>query len=123
MNFDEAIQAHAAWKIKLLVYVRKPDGVLKPSEVEAINRCELGKWLESEGHKYESLPEYKSLAAEHKRFHAAAAHVIKAADAGEKIDEDRLLGRDSEYGIASQRVVNAITALKNKVAHAAQESF
>ena len=107
MNFEEAIQAHAAWKVKLTVYVRKPDGVLKSSEVGASDRCMLGKWLESTGKKYASLPEYKDLVAKHARFHTAAASVIEKADSGAKMDQDQILGVDSEYGLVSRSVVRA----------------
>ena len=115
MNFDEAIQAHAAWKVRLSVYVRKPDGALKSSEVGASNRCALGKWLESGGQKYASLPEYKNLVEQHARFHAVAANVIKKAESGASIDPDQTLGAESEYGIASRKVVRAIKNLETKV--------
>jgi aerotaxis receptor len=114
MNFDEAIQAHAAWKVKLSVYVRKPDGALRSKEVRASNRCALGKWLEGSGTKYASLPEYKSLVAEHAKFHVASASVIEKADSGEKLDHDQTLGADSQYGIASRNVVKAIGELRKQ---------
>jgi hypothetical protein len=115
MKFDEAIQAHAAWKVKLSVYVRKPDGALKSSEAEASNRCALGKWLESGGQKYASLPEYKCLVEDHARFHTAAANVIRKADSGASVDHDQTLGPNSEYGNASRKVVCAIRDLEGKV--------
>jgi hypothetical protein len=114
MNFDEAIQAHAAWKVKLSVYVRKPDGALKSNEVRARNRCALGKWLEGSGLKYASLPEYKTLAVEHAQFHVAAASVIERADTGAKLDHDETLGAESQYGVASRKVVKAIVDLSKK---------
>lgn len=107
MNFDEAIQAHAAWKVKL-VYVRKPDGALKSADVRPSNRCPLGKWLEGEGAKYASMPEFKILVAEHARFHVAAADVIDKADTGASMGPDQALGPESEYGLASRSVVKAI---------------
>jgi methyl-accepting chemotaxis protein len=114
MNFDEAIQAHSAWKVKLAVYVRKPDGALRSNEVRAPNRCALGKWLEGSGMKYASLPEYKTLVAEHAQFHVSAASVIEKADSGAKLEQDATLGADSHFGIASRNVVKAIMDLRKK---------
>jgi len=114
MNFDDAIQVHAAWKVKLLVYVRKPDGALRSADVRPSNRCALGKWLEDAGAKYGSMPEFKRLVAEHARFHAVAADVIDKADTGARMDPDQALGPESEFGIASRSVVKAIMDVKNK---------
>jgi hypothetical protein len=36
MNIDEAIQAHAAWKVKLSTYLGKKDGSLKAAEAAPI---------------------------------------------------------------------------------------
>ncbi len=114
MDFDEAIQAHAAWKVKLLVYVRKPDGALRSADVRPSNRCPLGKWLEDEGANYASMPEFKSLVAEHAKFHAVAAAVIDKADTGASMDPDQTLGLESEFGIASRNVVKGIMDVKKK---------
>ncbi len=114
MNFDEAIQAHAAWKIKLAVYLKKPDGTLRPSEIGADNRCALGQWLYGEAKKFSSLPEYQTLIAEHARFHRAAAKVAEQANAGQEVLADVALGGDSEFATASRNVVKAITNVQGK---------
>jgi hypothetical protein len=49
MDFDEAIKAHSAWKMKLSTYLKKPDGSLKPSEIQVDNKCQLGQWIYAEG--------------------------------------------------------------------------
>lgn len=115
MNFDEAIQAHAAWKIKLSVYLRKCDGSLKAADIRVDNRCPLGQWLYGEGKKYSSLAEYQTLIKEHARFHRAAGSVIDKADSGQEATAERELNFDSEYGIASRNVVKAIMDVKKKV--------
>jgi hypothetical protein len=118
MNVDEAIQAHAAWKVKLTVYARKPDGALKAAEAGAPNRCVLGQWLYGSGAKYTSLPEYEALVAEHARFHKAAASLIDRADSGEIGDPEKALDEASEYGMVSRKVVMAIKTLQDKTAGA-----
>ena len=61
MNFDDAIQARAGWKIKLADYLKHPGGTIKSGEVGADNRCLRGQWLRGEAKKkYSSLPEYQT---------------------------------------------------------------
>ena len=64
VNFDDAIQARAGWKIKLADYLKHPGGTIKSGEVGADNRCLRGQWLRGEAKKkYSSLPEYQMNAA------------------------------------------------------------
>jgi len=72
VDFDQAIQCHVEWKMKLTSYIRKPDRSLDPSKVCGDAGCPLGKWLKGEGAKFSSTPEYAQLVADHARFHQAA---------------------------------------------------
>jgi hypothetical protein len=45
MNFDEVIQTHAAWKVKLSTNIRKKDGSPKAAEARSNNCCAVGQWL------------------------------------------------------------------------------
>ncbi len=115
MDFDEAIQVHAAWKIKLSAYLRKADGSLNSGEVRSDNRCALGQWLYGEGRKHASTLEYQTLISEHAKFHRAAADVIDKANKG-AANANAMLNFSSDYGIASRNVVTAIMQLKKKAA-------
>ncbi len=114
MNFDEALQAHVNWKMKLSHYLRKPDGSLKAREIEGDKACALGKWIHGEGSAYASVPEFGKLKAEHARFHQAAADVVRRADDGVDVKDETALGSQSAFGKASKAVVGAILALKSK---------
>ena len=116
MNFDEAITAHSAWKLKLASYLKKPDGTLKAAEVQQDNKCALGQWIHGEGAKHSHLAEYGTLKSEHERFHKAAAEVIKKADSGQSVTEDVALGSKSDFASASTQVVSAIMAMRRKAA-------
>ena len=118
MNFDEAIQAHSSWKIKLSSYLRKPDGSLRSVEVRTEGRCPLGQWLHGEGRKFSSLPEYLALINDHAKFHNAAADVVDKANSGKETNQDRAIGIGSEYATASQNVVKSIINLKKKIVQA-----
>ena len=115
MNFDDAIQAHSSWKLKLSTYLRKPDGSLKSSDIRPDNKCKLGQWLHGEGRKFANLPEYKKLVAEHARFHQAAASVVDKANAGQSTSEDTAIGSRSEFGHCSASVVSLVMSIKKVV--------
>ncbi len=115
MNFDEAVKAHSAWKMKLSAYLRNPDKSLKADEVSQDNKCDLGKWIHGEAGQYSQLPEYSALKAEHANFHKAAADVIRKADSGQSTTEDTQLGGNSPFAKASSSVVAAIMAIRRKV--------
>ena len=114
MNFDDAVAAHSDWKRKLNSYLQKPDHSLRADEVEADDRCVLGKWLKGEARKYSALPEFAKLTAEHARFHKAAADVVRRVDCGQDVSADLAIGRGSEFGRASSSVVLALMGLKKK---------
>lgn len=112
MNFDDAIKAHSAWKMKLSIYLKNPDKSLKADEVCKDDRCDLGKWIYGEGEKYKALPEFSTLKSKHADFHRAAADVIKMADAGKSTSEETQLGGSSAFSQASTAVISALMNMK-----------
>jgi Chemoreceptor zinc-binding domain len=117
MNLDEAIQAHAAWKIKLQSYLHKPDNSVNPAEVGRDDRCPLGQWLHGEAKKtLSALPEYKTLLEEHAHFHRTVAKVVEHANAGNKAGAEHMLEVEGEFATASRKVVGLIMQMKKKVA-------
>jgi len=114
MDFDGALLAHGAWKRKLKAYLEKPDCSLKAAEVAVDNKCELGAWIAGEGRKYAAFPTFKTLTAEHARFHKAAAALVERANHGENVDAEVALGASSEFAKATSAVVSAIVEMKKK---------
>lgn len=114
MDFDEAIKAHAMWKMKLSTYLKNPDGSLKASDIQVDNKCQLGQWIHGEGAKWSSLPEYAILKTEHAKFHVAAAEVVRKADSGQDAREETALGSASDFSSASSAVVGAIMSMRQK---------
>ena len=115
MNFDDAIKAHSAWKMKLSKYLANPDKSLKAEDVAQDSKCDLGKWIHGEAIQFNQLPEYSALKLEHANFHKAAADVIRKADSGQSTSEDTQLGGSSPFAKASSAVVTAIMAIRRKV--------
>jgi len=110
MNAEAAIKAHVEWKGKLRAYLSAPNKSLNPVEIEKDNKCELGKWLHSEGAKHAGKQTYKDLVVEHAKFHKAAADVVRRADAGQKVMEETMLGNKSTFSSVSGKVVELIIA-------------
>jgi len=112
MDFDAALVAHADWKRKLKAYLEKPDRSLQAAEVALDNKCKLGEWITGEGRKHAASPLFKTLTAEHARFHKAAAELVRRANLGEKVNGEVALGASSEFTKATVAVVSAITEMK-----------
>ena len=53
---------------------------------------------------------------EHARFHRAVGAAVQQADTGKKLDEELVLGWDSEFAASSRNIVTTIVQLKKKVA-------
>jgi len=116
MNFDEAIKAHAAWKMKLVGYINNPDKSLNLTDVSSDHKCDLGMWLHSsEGNNYAMYPEFGILKQAHADFHKEAGSIIQRADKGEKMVDEVILGSKSNYAKASTDVVTNCMILKRKV--------
>lgn len=112
MDFDAALLAHADWKRKLKAYLKTPDRSLQPAEVALDNKCKLGEWIAGEGREYAASPLFKTLTAEHARFHKAAAELVRRANLGENVDEDVAFGASGEFSKATAAVVGAIVEMK-----------
>ena len=115
MNFDDAIKAHAAWKMKLSQYIAKPDGTLKAGDIEPDNRCMLGKWIYENASLYENMNEYQELKDCHKNFHRCAADIVRKADSGANLTDEVALGSKSAYGALSNNIVQLIMRMRRSV--------
>ncbi|MEQ1884381.1 MAG: CZB domain-containing protein [Bryobacteraceae bacterium] len=113
MNFDAAIQSHIAWKRTLADYLIQPNGSLRPAEVGADNRCELGKWIHGNSAALGTQTEYQELKSKHAEFHRCASDVVRMADSGQSISEEIALGSNSGYSQASIAVVRALMKMKS----------
>lgn len=114
MNFDDAIKAHAQWKMKLMLYLKNPNGSLNANEVAQDNQCELGKWIYASAGKYSS-DTFKLLKETHNDFHKCAAKIIIDADSGKNRSEEIALGSNSEYATLSSDIVQNIMAMKKEI--------
>ncbi len=112
MNFDNAIAAHADWKVKLRMAIQNK-ATLDATEVSADNCCMLGKWLHGDARaNFGGKGEYSDCMAKHAAFHTAAGAVARKINSGEYDAATAMLGPGTPYTAASSEVGTAINRLK-----------
>jgi methyl-accepting chemotaxis protein len=112
MDFNDAISRHVQWKSRLAAYIARPDHSIDSAKLGREDQCELGRWLIGEGRRYAKNPEFAKLVDEHRRFHTAAADVVRRADSGQRVTEEVALGAHSEYAKASSDVIGSLMKLR-----------
>lgn len=120
MDFEQARQAHFAWKRKLSDYIRKPDGSLKSQDIACDDQCALGKWIYGDGGRFSQISEFAELKEVHANFHKAAAEIVTKADSGVPVSEEVALGTQSNYNRISTQVSVALMKIE---ALAKQQGF
>ena len=110
MNFYDAINAHVAWKTRLLRCIdeHNPEG-LDPLTVGRNDQCLLGKWIHGEGARYRNLVLFAKMVEEHDRFHRFAAEVVHHCQNGDADTARGLLA--SDYARLSHDITRILTRL------------
>lgn len=113
-SFVKAIDAHTKWKNRLVNYVAgRSDENLEVAVVSCDDKCDLGKWIYSDGNQYSHLPEYGQLKTAHAEFHHSVGKVVERKQSN-KVDEARLmLGAD--FSKNSKKTIGAIEAMQQRI--------
>lgn len=112
MNLDDAVAAHAQWKIKFRMAITKKE-TLDAAAIGKDNCCELGKWLHGAGRiTCGAKPEFTALIEKHKNFHQEAGKLASAINAKDFDGADKMLGEATTFASASHAVAMAISGLK-----------
>jgi methyl-accepting chemotaxis protein len=114
-DFDKAVEAHRAWKVKLRSAIAQKEQ-LDAATICRDDACPLGKWLHGAGQKrWSSAPAFVSLLAEHAQFHRAAGEVAESINRGQYSDAERLIGSGSRFAQASTQTVSSILRSKREL--------
>lgn len=120
--FNEAIEAHAEWKLNLIRNVEA--GVLQSiKEVENCHACELGRWIYGEGSRYNPLPSFNALCSSHEQFHRAAAEIVHYCNAGETAKAKSLLKPEGLLHQSSSKLVKALMDCSKELAGSVVKGF
>ncbi|MBL8229340.1 MAG: CZB domain-containing protein [Bryobacterales bacterium] len=115
MDINQAIMAHMNWKQKFRSHLDGKEK-LDAATVKRSDACELGKWLAGEGAAHAKLPEFAAVREKHADFHRTAGSVLVSAEKLSKDESLKLIEWSSEFGKATNACVNALAALRDKLA-------
>lgn len=114
-DFDKAVEAHRAWKVKLRSAIAKQEK-LDAATICRDDRCPLGQWLHSEGTRHWShQPAFTELVQQHAQFHQAAGEVAQVINRGAYEQATRMIGNGSRFAEASNRTVACILRAKREL--------
>jgi methyl-accepting chemotaxis protein len=114
VDFEQAIDAHLKWKVKLMSHLNQPDASLDISVIEKDDRCPLGQWLHSVKAQYGNHPEFATLLKDHAAFHKEVATIINRKNKGEALSIENAIGTQSNFKAISQKVVTSLMKLKKE---------
>ena len=104
------IAKHAAWKVTLRNAALKGEAL----DVERIRRddcCDLGLWLHGAGRKqWSAVPRFTRIVDSHREFHACAADVAAACNAGQRDQALKMLTGNTPFAEATRKVTLELTA-------------
>jgi methyl-accepting chemotaxis protein len=115
MNLNEALSAHADWKVKLR------SAIFQKSTLDAVSLgrddcCAFGKWLRGEARiKYGSQEVYRECIESHTAFHRMAGKIATLINAGKYEEAETALGAP-DYSSATMKVGVAIKRLQKDMA-------
>lgn len=114
MNFDEARQKHADWRVKFRSAITRKEK-LDPAAIAKDDRCDLGKWLHGEAKaKYSGLPSYRECVERHAHFHLEASKVAESINAAKYDEAGELLAMGSGFSKASAAIGVALDGLEKE---------
>ena len=112
IDFRNAIQIHAKWKLRLKNYIEgKSNEDLKAAVISRDDQCVLGKWLHDEGQaKYGNVKEFQKLIEMHREFHQCAGQVLMQAQSGQQKRALEMI-ENGDYAKVSVKVTTQIAHL------------
>lgn len=118
MNLDDALKAHADWKVKLRLAIRDQQK-LDAATLSSDNACAFGKWLHGEARtQYGKLRSYAVCLEKHAAFHKEAGKVATLINAGQFDKATAALEGGTPYAATSSAVGGAILGLRKETAPA-----
>jgi methyl-accepting chemotaxis protein len=113
LNIDVSIAAHENWLTRLETYTAGHScDHLDPSDVASDCKCDLGKWIYSDGEKHlGQYAAFQDLKATHKMFHFKASSIVSLTQAGRKEAAEKELAGDIQK--MSLKIRKRLEDLKN----------
>lgn len=114
MDLNEAIEKHAAWKIKFRSAIANKE-TMDAASIGSDHACELGRWLHGDGKaRFGALATHANCVNRHAAFHAEAGRIAQAINAKRYADAESMMASGTAYGNASSAVGLAVMQLKKE---------
>ncbi|MCA0242655.1 MAG: methyl-accepting chemotaxis protein [Proteobacteria bacterium] len=111
-DFDKAIEAHRAWKVKLRQAIDQHQR-LDADTLCRDDQCPLGQWLHGSGsQRFGGRPGFVALLDKHADFHREAGTVARRINGGLYDDAERLIGSGSRFAQVSTEVATLLMQAK-----------
>ena len=109
-NYDLIVLMHRNWLIQLRAFLDGRKENLKATSEDHL-KCDLGRWIYGDGKRFAASVNYKTLEAEHKKFHAEAGAIIQAKTEDKKEQAEKMY---QELMNDYRGVVSLLDKLKNE---------
>jgi len=114
-DFDKAVEAHRAWKVKLRTAIANREQLDAPT-ICRDDRCPLGQWLHGPaGARLGSVRSFGELMKLHAGFHTRAGEVAKVINRGGYEEAEQMLESGSEFSEASAATIRSLLLMKREV--------
>ena len=113
--FNDAIENHAVWKMNLKRTLE--EGIFQDiKQIGDCHACGLGRWIYSDGVRYNHLPSFDSMCVAHEHFHRTAAEVIYYGNKNNLAKARGLLTVDGAFFQSSTKLIRALMDCSNELA-------
>jgi hypothetical protein len=109
---NEGMSDHASLYHRVSEYANRPGGSPK-ADIQVDQECGLGRWLSTDGARYQALPEHAMLKEMHTAFHRTSADTVRRADAGTL--PDGWLGEKGQLKASLAHLCTAIAKMTFKI--------
>ena len=113
--FNEAIETHTEWKIKLQKHIAEGD-FQDINSVGDCHVCDLGLWIYGDGVRYNRLPSFEAMCMAHEHFHRAAAEVVFHSSANNKAKARSLMTPEGDFSQSSAKLIKALMDCSKDIA-------
>ncbi len=119
IHLDNAIEAHAQWRIKLRAATVRGEW-LDSDTIAQDNCCPLGHWMAGEGNSmFAGKLSFVSLISAHRKFHREAGKVAQVINQGDLDTAAHMLDSGTSFSLVSNELTRLIVQLKSELNQAA----
>lgn len=114
-DIDKALNAHGAWRQRLITVIATGNSDVQVSQVQVDNACAFGKWFYSLAPADRSAAVCAKIQALHADFHKEAARILGLALAGKKAEAEKAMAFGGAFMDISGKLSLALNQWKSSV--------